>query len=873
MIRRQINGGDSMRRLLAFLAAMLVVWPAFVYAKPSSIEGSTSSTRNSTSIKFSIGDTSDSDAIAVSGFCSVRYQQAGGDDAALYAVPTAATAATSGTLIGTFTSSTTTATTFTAGTRWVKAVATDATVGGSVMVIDCSPLTGGGGGGGSRFDHDGDGLYDVAYLWDADGDGSVWETCTAKDVPDPACKASGERVYRDVADDINCALWGCGSGQMELTGALLLEPGVYVNWPCWDAQEGSGFNDPTAANDNLHDSTSDAAWNDCPATPDPDTTRRFHVISLMDWQGEIIGSGVDTRNPATTASYKRDQGTYLVDDRGPSWESGTNSGNNNWFGQASFIRGITFGFQGAHTASTSAVVASGESAGDGDSKGYGTISGTQTIGNIEDNGYVCVANTSGLNTLDSGDLILFYGQSGTLGGGSPTVAFAARVRDGSPGTCNAGAGIQIPLGGFYGHLGDNQSYAAGSVPYAYTFLNGNAVTAPRSDYFDSTAKISNMNIEPQDWWAEPSGDCPEQLDFADSGERPWTIALDGDSTNADIDCDTNPLIGLYGGGAPVVENVVIRNWHQYAIDGDSNAGFPLIRRVRFLYGKGGPIVDAGTGWRMHDLEIRDTSFATQGISTYGPGLEGRDIRAINSSGEQLINFTDVSVGNLFENIKIEGGSIMHALKFTCGARRNTVRNLTLEGTLGIGTGLFSSRQGTVAYFECSDTTVPIEQNVIDGFDTTGTRMAQQFTGNVTAAVALNTLATIAAPKSTAIVRNHFTNGRMKATKSAYDACLFAAIDTDTTGSPGRGAATNDYSHEDVLALNSFMGNSVESTGGGGGVAHVYCGCNVNTAGGGGTSYATCSATVGSGSSLNGANARGCLNFDGTAAPSPGETCS
>jgi hypothetical protein len=153
-------------------------------------------------------------------------------------------------------------------------------------------------------------------------------------------------------------------------------------------------------------------------------------------------------------------------------------------------------------------------------------------------------------------------------------------------------------------------------------------------------------------------------------------------------------------------------------------------------------------------------------------------------------------------------------------------------------------------------------------------MAQEYSnGNVTAAVAFNTNATIASPNSSAIVRNHFTNGRMKATRSAFDACLFAAIDTDTTLAPNdrTGLTPDDFSHEDVLALNSFMGNSVDSSGGGGGVAHVYCGCNINT-GGTPDGYDACTATVGSGSGI-GANARGCLNFDGTAAPSPGETCS
>ncbi len=135
-----------MIRLLAFLAAMLVVWPAM--AEPLVSGPSSPKSAFSVNIVFQTGDTADSRAIPVSGFCSVRYQQAGGDDASLYAVTTATAAASSGTLIGAFTASTTTATTFTAGTRWVKAVATDATAGGSVMTIDCAPLSGGGGSGG-----------------------------------------------------------------------------------------------------------------------------------------------------------------------------------------------------------------------------------------------------------------------------------------------------------------------------------------------------------------------------------------------------------------------------------------------------------------------------------------------------------------------------------------------------------------------------------------------------------------------------------------------------------------------------------------------------------------------------------------------------
>lgn len=132
-----------MNRFLVFLAAAMAAWPAFSAPRvsgPSEQRGSKSYT-----VTFRISDTADSEAIPVSGFCAVRYSQASGDDASLYAIPTATTAASSGTLIASFTASTTTPTTFSAGTLWVKAVATDATAGGSTMTIECHPMSAAGG--------------------------------------------------------------------------------------------------------------------------------------------------------------------------------------------------------------------------------------------------------------------------------------------------------------------------------------------------------------------------------------------------------------------------------------------------------------------------------------------------------------------------------------------------------------------------------------------------------------------------------------------------------------------------------------------------------------------------------------------------------
>lgn len=130
--------------VLVFLAAA-PAWsgPNFVpLNKPPSTTGGT--------VLFVIGDTSDSPAIGVSGYCTVRYQQSSGDDAALYAVTSSTSSTSSGTLLTTFSSSTSPtnpAYTFTASTQWVKAKATDATAGGSVMIIECNPTFGSSGGG------------------------------------------------------------------------------------------------------------------------------------------------------------------------------------------------------------------------------------------------------------------------------------------------------------------------------------------------------------------------------------------------------------------------------------------------------------------------------------------------------------------------------------------------------------------------------------------------------------------------------------------------------------------------------------------------------------------------------------------------------
>lgn len=854
-----------MKRFLIYLALLLALSPP-VSAQPTVNGGQSPSRVQSYDIVFSAGDTTDSPAIGVSGFCSVRYQQSGGDDVSLYAVTSAGSAASSGTLIGAFTASTTAATTFTAGTRWVKAVATDATAGGSVMTIECAPLTGRG----VNTDPDGDGLYDVATLWDSDGDGTVWKTCTAKDTPDPRCKVAGERIWDDAADDINCAVWGCGFGQMENYGTLYLDTGVYALWPCYDQRRATAAerNDPGPANENNHDATSDSAYTNCPATPDPDTARRFIAISLMDWQGEIIGSGTDSRNPLTTDNYARTQGTYLVNDMGPTWLTGTggNAGLNSWFGQSSFVRGITFGFESGFNSTTDAVANSGEYSGDGDSSGYTVAIGTQLIDAMNSSLCVCESTTCGasannfVSSLQAGDVIEIKASSQVAGGSSSTVLAAVRIL-GTPSSseCDGGGGddtASIALGGSVnGANNTDATYAGVDIPYAYQVTDDFLVTHARSDYLDSTARVANLNVEPQDYWDETSGDCGE----ASTSQWDYTV----DSGQSDIDCDTNPLFGFFGAGRPVVENVVIRNWHDFAFDGASNAGNPLARHIRFFYGRGGAVADYGTGWNIEDWEVRDTSFRNSSISTFGPGLFLDGLRFYNTRANNIAIFGEFATGNYFRNIRAFNSSFTNHFVYNCGARFNTVEDFQIWNPYGRGTVTLN---GLVARMECATTSTPIEGNVINGVTLTGSGIGAYAgpSNQSIAAVVLDTNATVATPGTAAIVNNLFSQFNMKVSDADanIEACLFAAQDDAVANRAG------DYSHEDVLAVNRFYGNSVRNTGGG--ADFVYCGCGVQDGTPPSSGSNGCDQII-FGGGAGGANPRGCMNADGTAKPA-NETC-
>lgn len=706
---------------------------------------------------------------------------------------------------------------------------------------------------GRLIDNDSNGLYESAYLWDADGDGSFKVTCTAKDAPDLACKVAGEVIYRDFADDMNCAVHGCGFGQMEKRGTIYLEEAVvYVNWPCWDAGESAGFNDPAATNDALHDNINDAAFLHCPKTPDfASSARRFSEVNFLAWQGNVVGAGVDTRNPETTTNYKRDTGTYIVDDRGPRWNSGASSGDNSWWSAGSgFIRGIGFGFSSTG-ADSGDVAQSGEYAADGDSKGFSFIEGNQLIGDL--NGSICVCNelacgatsANWVEGLVAGDVILVQGVADRAFGVENVLA-RLRVRDTpTDDACQTNA-ASIPIGGI---VGVTLLTFATDPPLISRLNDGQIVVHARSDYMNPSTVMSNITFEPQDWYNETGGDC--------DGTGVWTLSVDGAST--DYDCDTNPTFGFWGGGDPGLKDVVLRHWHSFVVDGAIGAGSPWVDGVRFFYGMGAPIGDFAGGWRLNNVEVHDTQFATGVISIFGPDVRINGLGIYNVAADTIAAFGPNNVMSVIENVEIFNSAFQNAFQFICGARLNTLRKIRISGHYH---DQAANLNGSLARFICSDTANPIYQNRIEDARIEGIGPGNGSGELSNAAIVFDTTATIGTSNAAAILANKFEDISLDLndTAAGTEACLFGVQDS---ASSDRTAAA-DFSHEDILEQQLFYGNTVRNRSPGN-VAFVYCGCGVFEDAVNNARDSCDSPIVGAGAA--GADPHGCLNLENGSSPS------
>jgi hypothetical protein len=659
----------------------------------------------------------------------------------------------------------------------------------------------GGGGGGSSSDADEDGLYEVAYLWDADGDGSVAVTCTGNATPDIACKASGEILYRDTIDDVNCAVHGCGFGRMEQDGVLILGQGVYVGFPCYNAANPFGHTPENAeTSDANYDQTSDGAYANCPVDSDG---RRMTVISMQDWGGTLLGSGTDSREMhrgLMSTTLRRDRGTYLVNDMGP-WH--LSAADNVWFGGGvDYYRMVSAGFS---TVVGNANHQLGGGASDGDSKGWWDVYENADWDVWGNDNSLCLRHITGtvgvdyktattVSTLERGDILLVPVK--TNSNSASYSYFELRVRDTPSVTCGASnLGLRVPLGG---SVSSTALTSKIYPPYASVTTAADAAAIAvhaRSDYQNTNVTIANMTIEPQDPWNEVGSRCTNSGSAfrANRAASGTVFTSAADSSNTDFSCDTQTLIGFWGGGRITLDNVIIKNFHWYALDGGSSGGTHTAQNVRWLYGNGGPAWDSGNGWQILNSSIEYSTFDGYAFSVLGPGFLLKDFKIENSFFGQLAGLNSISEGSRYENIRAEGSQFDHLFLLECGANRNTFRDLYITGRG------WANRGGIPAGFlmSCSTTSNPITNNALDGFVVDPPDLA----GDDTTAPAV--LLNASSGNSAAIIGNTFSRVRAAVYSPGTDGlegCIFGAYDFAPSGAP-------DDAGESILFTNNFFSHS------------------------------------------------------------------
>ena len=788
---------------LAAMVVALLVFPPLVSSADIAVGTTTEQGVIRSTVKFDSGDAINaiSRAIPSCPTMTVTFFQDNASQVTLYETDPnddTFTAVEASTLVVAYTGTSTASRTFRPGKQFVRFVVDTAeTSGSSSAIVNCINSVAGGG---STVDNDGDGLFEFAYLQDWDGDGSTYVTCTAKDAPDPACKVAGEVIYRDFADDANCGMHGCGFGKMEDTGVIKLRDAVsYLLWPCYDAREPDDFNDPTALDDSLHDNISDPAYyRDCPATPDPNTDRRFMGLAFMGWQGTIEGSGRDLRNPASTAGYKRDIGTYIIDDRGPAAEE---QSFNIWFGANGHVRGLNFGFASAANATSNAPSQSGENVTDGDSKGWGDVVGTQQITALD--AQVCVSNTSvagsvsadnWATSLRAGDIVIVRGTSMTTGD-QARVNFAMRVRDtpAAAAGCNGTGQVYIPLGGQIN--GGTLASDWGTNPPLVRNLPDNAlIMSARSDYSNAGGTMRNLTVQPQDWWNE-GADC------AETGI--WSIS--GDQAATDYDCDTNALFGAWGGGRILVEDVAVLNWHDRAVDGAANWGYADFKGLDFRYGNGGPIADPNFGIRLYDTEVHDSHFSTNVLDTFGPGIQVDGMTVVNSTFQYLYGIGAGSRYGHYAKTRILGSAFGHVIAASCGAEFNEFSDIVVSGNYTNGN---FEQNGKIARFACADEANPIKFNTISSVRLEGPGAATAGTGITSCAVVLDTNSGAAVDNTSVIRDNTFSNINYLHQSTANYVGLFCNQDDTATSGPRPDPDVGHRVAQNVLWKNTFTNSTL-----------------------------------------------------------------
>ena len=464
-------------------------------------------------------------------------------------------------------------------------------------------------------DFERDGKWDVVWdLWDADGDGSTWQTCTAKDAPIPQCKVAGELLYPDFLDDANCLLIGtCARsyGGVSRTATINLRAGGYVAFACWDfgawdADASTPASPPSSASINdprepaRRDSTGDGAYQACPTDTREAGSPKIWNLRLNGFEGRFVGRGQDLRDLQTSsmgASRRRDRGTYIINDLG--------NDSDVWFSSVvggpagpMILAGYPFG---------------------GDSKGFGliTVPGAPTFETIESSaGSVCVATSGSFpGNLVDGDLLVISGPVNSL---TTKVATAlARADVGTAlvqGRCDVGS-IEVKLGDTHTQPG----YSAFASVFR-ELVEGGTVAHADTGFLHASASIEDLSITPQDFTSEAGGDCGISA-----------LYVNGATVNADDDCDDRFGVNLTSAGSPAIRRVSFLNYHLHNIDTGQSAGTPIVEDVSVGFQRGGAIMDIAGRYQVRRLRVLGSAFNAGVINTFGVGWSIEDLSIEGSS--------------------------------------------------------------------------------------------------------------------------------------------------------------------------------------------------------------------------------------------------
>ena len=614
-------------------------------------------------------------------------------------------------------------------------------------------------------DVDNDLKAEFAYLWDADGDGSTYVTCTAKDAPFPQCKFNGDLIYPDAADDLNCMIPQpdgtprCGQSRtMAQGGTIRLLPDVrYIMFGCWDIEAWTAdantptnvpsvttINDPRAAHVAARVTNPIPFLADCPLI---EFGARMAVFNPGAWQGTIEGGGTDTRSSSEITADATLRGTYLVSDYGrvrDNWEGG------------GFMPQINLGLEmtTCTTESTCNTIQKGPRwvhPSNPNSIGHGSFGTHSTDLNAATftSGELCVcddASTGCAAMTGSTDAVsadLWLSGSGLLQGAIAYVLLPVRGEKSGPmvtavtlsddadnfvkGNCTEDGELEVKIG-WEKVLQASQGSAHGTTSVQglpFDVFEGDMdcteTNAACGMFIGDPAYITrgvtfrNMTIMPQDPWNEVGGDCPHTVltsgvysatdgapNVADDGT--WGLA------NAE-NCDTNWLVRRNNFGYDKFENVVVSNWAHFAIDtGGSISGKFIMEDVIFAHGTGMAISDPAPAVKFRNIEVRDSMFTGNVIGAFGAYLDIDGMTIRNSLFSKIAQISTRHRGGNIRDIEVINSSSDQIFDFQCGAQDVSIDGVRLTGWGGRFTGVTNS----VINMNCTttDATLGIERNSI-----------------------------------------------------------------------------------------------------------------------------------------------------------------